>query len=54
MSNDSINTIKVVLTNLGALTITVANIQTALSIVSLTLAICYTAWKWANDIDNKK
>ena len=31
MSNDSINTIKVVLTNLGALTITVANIQTALS-----------------------
>jgi hypothetical protein len=29
-------------------------IQNALSIVSLILAICYTAWKWTNDIRKKK
>ncbi len=29
-------------------------IQNSLSIVSLILAICYTAWKWANDIRKKK
>jgi hypothetical protein len=29
-------------------------IQNALSIVSLIIAICYTIWKWSNDIKKKK
>ncbi len=54
MTNDQIDTIKVVLANIGAITITAANIKTALSIVSLILAISYTAWKWANDVGKKR
>jgi len=54
MTNEKIDTIKVILMNIGALTVTAANIKTALSIVSLILAISYTAWKWSNDIKKKR
>ena len=54
MTTEKIDTIKVVLANIGAITITAVNIQTALSIASLSLAISYTAWKWINDIKRKK
>ena len=54
MTNDQIDTIKVGLANIGAITITAAQVQDALSIASLTLAIGYTAWKWRNDILKKK
>jgi hypothetical protein len=54
MNTERINIAKVVLMNLGAITISAANIQMALSIASLLLAISYTAWKWGNDIIKKK
>ena len=54
MTTKGIDTIKVILANVGAITISAANIQTALSIVSLVLAVSYTTWKWRNDILRKK
>lgn len=49
-----IDTTKVLLVNACAITITTANIQMSLSIVSLVLAICYTVWKWNRDIKNNR
>jgi len=52
--HDVIDTIKVVAANIGAITITAADIKNWLSIVSLLLAMSYTAWKWINDSKKKK
>lgn len=65
MQNENLDILKVVSSHVLAGVITLAdkydwikimaeNIQTALSISSIILAICYTAWKWKNDIRKKK
>jgi len=64
MTHEKVDIIKVILANMCAyvltwidgkdfITVMAENIQTALSIVSLTLAISYTAWKWKNDVKKK-
>lgn len=53
MTNKATDVIKVLAINIGAITITVANIKDALTIVSLLIAISYTVWKWGKDIKKK-
>lgn len=54
MSVKALDIIKVLLVNVGALTITASQIETGLTIVSLILAICYTLWKWFRDYKKGK
>jgi hypothetical protein len=65
MTHEKVDMIKVILANMGAYILTwidakdfatfmAEHIQTALSCISLTLAILYTSWKWRNDIKKKK
>lgn len=44
-----IDTFKVIGAAAGATGITLANINVALTTISVSLAICYTIWKWRKD-----
>jgi len=54
LSHHAIDMIKVGAANLGAITITLANVQASLSIISLLVAISYTVWKWVRDSKKNK
>jgi len=45
---------KVLLVNTAAIGITIANIKDGLTIISLTIAIVYTLWKWQRDYKKEK
>jgi len=60
MTQKVIDTITVITVNLGAVMLNATNsfgasdLKNILSIISITLAIGYTVWKWSNDIKKKK
>ena len=45
---------KVLLVNTAAIGITIANIKDGLTIISLSIAIVYTLWKWNRDYKKGK
>ena len=46
------DSIQIISANAGAIGISLANVNDVLTLVSLTLAICYTVWKFLK-LDNK-
>ena len=60
MTQKVVDTITVLAVNIGAIILNTTNslgvsdVKNGLSIVSITLAIGYTIWKWSNDVKKKK
>lgn len=53
--HDHPDVINVILAHLGAIAITLSNVETALKLISLITAIGYTCWKWRVEwVKNKK
>jgi len=46
--------IQVISVHLGAISVTLMNVENILKITSLLLAIGYTCWKWYNDYKKNK
>ena len=60
MTQKVVDTITVLAVNIGAIILNTTNslgasdLKNILSIISITLAIGYTIWKWSNDVKKKK
>ena len=53
MNEKVLDTMKVGAANVGALGITLSDVNGVLTTISIGLAIAYTIWKWKRDVKKK-